>query len=283
MRRILLSLSLLMGCSQLPGPQEESAGRALVLAAYRGDVDEMRRLLDRGTPANARFGAGGEEVLQLSGGSYAVGASQWTPLIAASSLAGVDPARHDAAIQAVRLLLAKGANPSLDDGLGSTALHYALTADRGAGGAAHTVALELLAAGATVSSRAGVYVDGPARQTPTHLAVHDAEVLQAILKRGAAIDATDSWGRTPLHLAVIGRHPRSVSILIDSGGNPNARDRDGRTPLYFVGIGRLRGNVGTRPEIDPREADEIVKKLAAERPKVELEIARALQDVGGHE
>lgn len=72
-------------------------------------------------------------------------------------------------------------------------------------------------------------------------------VAGLLLKAGAAIDACDRKGRTPLHLAVnfnSGDANCSVEMeqyLLDRGANQFARDWLQRLPLHyvFVKIGRL--------------------------------------------
>jgi uncharacterized protein len=52
-----------------------------------------------------------------------------------------------------------------------------------------------------------------------------------LLNQGAAIDARDEAGRTPLMLAVTQGRLEIVRLLLARGADPNAADNAGRTPL----------------------------------------------------
>ena len=47
------------------------------------------------------------------------------------------------------------------------------------------------------------------------------------------IDVPDSFGRTPLHLAVE-KDPKQIAALLAKGVPIDARDHHGRTPLHLV-------------------------------------------------
>jgi ankyrin repeat protein len=98
----------------------------------------------------------------------------------------------------VSLLLAEGADPSLTDKDGRTALHCAARS-----GDKETVTQILCASGA-----------------------HAVDLCKT----------TDHGGQTPLHHAcdyILGkrRDPETVRILVDAGADPDATDEDGDTPL----------------------------------------------------
>ncbi len=72
------------------------------------------------------------------------------------------------------------------------------------------------------------------RATPLHQAVntHDEEIARLLLDRGARVEAVDSRGRTPLHLAAgNGSAPVFVELLLERGADLEALDAAGRTPL----------------------------------------------------
>ena len=52
---------------------------------------------------------------------------------------------------------------------------------------------------------------------------------------GAALNARDANGMTPLHLtAWFGKSPAVARALIEAGADAGAKDRFGRTPLYYT-------------------------------------------------
>ena len=65
-------------------------------------------------------------------------------------------------------------------------------------------------------------------KTPLHL-VADKALAQALIANGADINARDNNGCTPLHDVA---NEECSQVLIDAGANINARDNDDRTPLH---------------------------------------------------
>ncbi len=56
-------------------------------------------------------------------------------------------------------------------------------------------------------------------------------MAKALLRAGAAVDATSRYGITPLSLACTSRSGPVVRLLLDSGADPSRRQRGGETPL----------------------------------------------------
>ena len=139
----------------------------------------------------------------------------------------IDAARNGD-FEAVRSLLAQGADANTAQGDGMSALHWA--AERGHA----AVADVLLAAGAAVEAetRVGSY-------TPLHLASRGGHgpIVLALLDAGADPNATTAnSGVTPLHLAAgaIGG-AEAVSALLARGAEVDAREASsGQTPLMFA-------------------------------------------------
>ena len=61
-----------------------------------------------------------------------------------------------------------------------------------------------------------------------------------LLDRGAAVDARDALGRTPLLLAVAQNRLAVVRLLLARGADPNAADNAGLTPLRQANDSDLR-------------------------------------------
>lgn len=117
----------------------------------------------------------------------------------------------------VQLLLANGANVNTKSTAGFTALHLA-SLHRG-------VAELLLTMGADVNAKA----DGANGITPLHMAAQMTgakDVVELLLDNGADINATDTNGKTPLHLAVA-QGKKDIAellerVILKTMGNPRA-------------------------------------------------------------
>jgi hemoglobin len=129
---------------------------------------------------------------------------------------------HEAAMageaELAAVLIRAGADPDAREPEGHTSLYRARTGE---------VARVLLAAGAAVD-----VVSGPTRGTALHQAARHGcvSVVQALLEYGAAIDARDAKGQTPLRRAVNCRQPEVVRLLVRHRADPRAADRRGVTP-----------------------------------------------------
>jgi ankyrin repeat protein len=81
---------------------------------------------------------------------------------------------------------------------------------------------------------ANAQVPPSAAERATYTGLHaaaargDAAGIKKILagKQGVIVDATDSRGRTPLHVAAFGRHHDAMRALVAAGANPNALEND---------------------------------------------------------
>jgi ankyrin repeat protein len=95
------------------------------------------------------------------------------------------------------------------------------------------VVRSLLAKGAAVNARN----DGG--QTPLHLACLDAktsspEVPDLLLLQGAEVNAVDEAGNTPLHEAAQAGRPELVGKLLAQRADVTVQNHDGRTPLHLA-------------------------------------------------
>jgi hemoglobin len=121
-------------------------------------------------------------------------------------------------LEAVALILRLGADPNIQDDGGHTPLYR--VANECAWETGPEVVLALARAGADVNACGGV-----TRTTPLHMAARRglAGIAGALLDCGAAIDAKDSKGHTPLRRALNCRKPAVAQLLAERGANPAAK------------------------------------------------------------
>ena len=79
----------------------------------------------------------------------------------------------------------------------------------------------------------GLRVDG---RTPLHFAAvfGQAEVVIALIKAGADINAKDKYGETPLHYSAEQDDIKTALVLIKEGADINTKDKNGNTPLQIA-------------------------------------------------
>ncbi|XP_051566532.1 ankyrin repeat domain-containing protein 50-like isoform X1 [Myxocyprinus asiaticus] len=179
-------------------------------------------------------------------------------------------AAHAGLADVARLLLCHGADPSLNDSQGQTALTLASrqghvgvlqvllewvqeqgikspvarallehadsegwTALRSASWGGHKEAVSLLLeAGAEID---GCDSDGRTALRAAAWGGHE-EILLTLLDHGAEVDHSDREGRTPLIAAAYMGHKEAVQIMLDAGADVNLADGDGRTALSVAAL-----------------------------------------------
>lgn len=233
------AVRLLLAAGVDPRAASNSGVTALHWAAT--NLDKARALIEAGAGVNAvsqlgrtplivassAHGTAGVVELLLAKGAdvNAADAVGVTPLIAATATDNAD---------AARLLLAKGANVNAVANIGQAA-----TALIGAANNGNATLMRLLLdrkadAKAVSGDRAGNTKNGPiafGRVTALHMAVSsgEAEAVQLMLNAGAAVDAQDVRGMTPLVWAVATDRPdaRIVRMLVDKGAAASVKTKDG--------------------------------------------------------
>ena len=127
---------------------------------------------------------------------------------------------------AVRLLIAQGADVNAAQGDGMTALHWAAFKDD------VDMARVLIKAGANV--KAETRIDAT---TPLFMAARngDAAMIDLLLYAGADAKSADKLGTTPLMMAAASGSADAVKVLLDHGADVNAKESaHGQTALMFA-------------------------------------------------
>ena len=144
--------------------------------------------------------------------------------------AGSDTRLTEAARQgdrnAVQTLIRQKADVNAAEGDGTTALHWAASAND------LEMAKTLLAAGANVKAKSRL-----GGVTPLFMACRSgsAAMIELLIKAGADAGAPDSVGTTPLMLAAASGSVEAVQVLIDHGADVNAKESaHGQTALMFA-------------------------------------------------
>ncbi len=157
-----------------------------------------------------------------------------TPLMYAAEVGSVD---------AMRLLLERGADVNAQNAFGSTALMWSVSD----------------AAKVRLLLDRGAQVNTAARSGRTALIIAaftnpSAEVVRLLLAKGAKVDVMDRRHVTPLNAATFGNDTATVRLLLDAGA-------DIETPDTFIGLTPLMNAAGNRNV-------EAVKLLVAKGAKV---------------
>ncbi|HET8549616.1 MAG TPA: ankyrin repeat domain-containing protein [Bryobacteraceae bacterium] len=272
---------------------------ALMYAALHADTALMKLLLERGANVNGRNPLGATALMWAAGDPSKVrllidhgadvnarAVSGRTPLIIASAYPGN--------IEAIRLLLAKGADPKAVD----------QTGDGPVGSAASAADVEmlkvLLAAGGSVHERGRR--GGPFRNvTPLMRAAgaNCAGCVRLLLDSGSDVNAVSAdaqtvkaglqeLGRlTALLMAAPWADPEVMRPLIDKGAQLEARDARGITPLMLAVTNERQNAAGVRlllkrgANADVRAHDGQSALSWARKWGDDTEIVRLLAERGG--
>ena len=84
---------------------------------------------------------------------------------------------------------------------------------------------------------------GGYRERLLHLCAHfnheDKTTRKLLLEYGADINATDMFGKSPLHTAVASGNYEMAEWLLDNGALVDSHNKDEKTPLHFASIGNI--------------------------------------------
>jgi ankyrin repeat protein len=200
-------IALKEGRHDLAGILAESADNQINYAAWLGDLETCRDILQKEPSLANHKGLGGRTPLHIA------------------SLANQE--------KMVEFLLSQEANIEGTTDMGRTALHCAAFS----GG--QKVAEFLLSKGANVKARSGDYNN----YTPLHVAAEENNVIVAkiLLEYGANINEKSFMDWTPLHVAVGANRIEMVRFLIEAGANANAlsdpnfsKIKKGQTPYEIA-------------------------------------------------
>jgi ankyrin repeat protein len=191
-------------------PEGEAAAQRIIAAVRTGDLERVRRAVTvSGRPAARTLEGETGLAAAVRDGHFEIARYLLSQ--------GADPNVRDAAGQTplmatvlnenrwlARLLLRNGADPDMPDAVGQTPLVTAIRFGRIA------AARELLAAGADADLEVAPLRTGMRRLFPAKgisglmWAINEgqAEIVAAIVKRGARLNTQDDEGRTPLYWAV---------------------------------------------------------------------------------
>jgi ankyrin repeat protein len=204
------------------GNRDISGEDRIIDAARAGDVDELRRILERQPElAGARNAAGETPIIAaLYRGQRAV----VDLLLDAGVHLDVFAAAATGRLAALANALSQdphAVNAFAFDGW--TPLHLAAFFG-------HASAVDLLLdAGADL----GAVSRNSLKNTPLHAATAGghADVALRLLERGAPADVADAGGHTPLHIAAENGSVPVVRALLDRGADPHLADAEDQTPL----------------------------------------------------
>lgn len=192
-------------------------GMTLSVAAYLGDTDATKRLLEGGAKVDAKDAEG------------------QTPLRYAA---------REGHAEVVELLLAKGANAD-GKGSGDTPLLDALWRRH------VDVATVLVNHGARIEGEHSV-----SRMSPLHMAAQDGltELVRLMIAKGARVNARDNAGNTALHYAP---GADIAQFLLSNGADVNVKSRSGSTPLHYAAgrgqVDLVQLLIDNRAAIDPKD------------------------------
>ena len=209
---------------------------ALYEAAAGGHVEVLQLLLDHGARVE---GLGGKSMTPLAHAAVRDQVASMEVLLKAGAKpdgpSGTVPPLYEAVmfgnLNAVRTLLAHGADPNLPYKAGITPLmcvsqHVA----RARAVTMAQIVAALIDAGATVNARS------KGGLTALHFAArhNEPEIAELLISVGAQVNARDPKGATPLHYASQKGGEEMIQVLLSAGADRNVKNKAGQTPVQIA-------------------------------------------------
>lgn len=145
-------------------------------------------------------------------------------------------------LSSVENLLAEGADPTLQDYLGNTIMHFSVENGHQAiidallihpkGCETLIIMNKALQTPRTIAILKGYNPITLFPELPRAASMKEEADVKALLDEGAPIGESDSWGHTALFLAAASNYKEIVALLLKRGANPVLTDRLGNTPLH---------------------------------------------------
>lgn len=165
------------------------------------------------------------------------------------------------AMQSLRVLLGKGADPKHEDATKRTALHLAA-------GAGHAEICEVL-----IDKGSPHSPEDEVGWTPLHLAAYHnhPNTVRALIGRHARLEARGMRATTPLMLCLADDAAPCAQLLVQAGADPNSLNRDGQTSLFEAVVNKSLETVKLLVEHDVNvnrvdESDQVAIHSALDWP-----------------
>jgi len=248
----------LLAAAAARNPEKVNPDEALIFAAEKGELKQVKAMLEAGGNPNARdprsTATGWTPLMHAAANGHTVVAAAL--LAAGADISAKDEGKDsntgfgfiyseggpDAAREAGfqmwrtplayaaangqeetgRLLIERGADVKIVDRAKAPPLH--LAAEAGSAG----LVTSLLSAGADLHAR------DRSKELAVHLAARQGhvEVLRVLLNAGAKVDVKNGDGNTPLKLAASARHPKIITLLLKAGADIGATNPEKETALH---------------------------------------------------
>ncbi|CAI7596702.1 unnamed protein product [Penicillium pancosmium] len=225
---------LLQSGATFPDSMSNDGVTPLLLAAFRGHMEIAQLLIQYGADPNTRddFGCstlcgaaenGDIQLMQLFIEEGVEINNRCSYDLINGQTALTHAFRSDVT-EAVQFLLAKGADPDIQNEFGDTLLCDAARAGDEA------LVNDLIRRSVRVN------IEGNLGTTPLHYAVQKGSVnfLKFLIDAGADLNAQDSRLDTPLAIAIRYDFEEAGLYLLQRGANPNVKDKKGETALFHA-------------------------------------------------